>query len=214
MRAVTGMIIAGPEVAVGAIALGLAADDHRHLGVGLPVDETIDHLHSSTFERVGPEDVLLLVEACLQLDDGGDRLAGVRGVDQRLDDRRLLARAIERLLDRDDVRVGRRLPHELHDNLEALVGMVDEDVLLADRREAVAAMLADAFGEARIERPELQVRPVLIDDGRKVVQPEQREFVGDDRIACVEALLDAPNERSPAFPARSPDERPGHGGGV
>ena len=65
------------------IALLLAADDHRHLGVGLPVDEAVDDLHAGALERAGPQQILLLVEARLQLDHGGHRLAGLGGVDQR-----------------------------------------------------------------------------------------------------------------------------------
>ncbi len=38
--------------------------------------------------------------------------------------------------------------------------MVDQDVLLADSRETVAAVIADPLGEARLEQFELQVRPV------------------------------------------------------
>ena len=127
-------------------------------------------------------EVLLLVEAGLQLDDGGHRLAGFGGVDQRAHDRRLLARAVERLLDRHDVRVERRLPDELHHHLEAFVGVVDEDVLFADRREAIAAMLADALGKARVERRELEVGPVFLDDGREVGHAEEAARLGDDRV--------------------------------
>ena len=123
------MIIAGAEVAVGAVALLLAPDDHRHLGVGLPVDEAVDDLHAGALERARPHQILLLVEARLELDHRGHRLAGLGGVDQRADDRRLLAGAVERLLDRDDVGVGGRLLEEFDHHLEALVGVVDEDVL-------------------------------------------------------------------------------------
>jgi hypothetical protein len=36
--------------------------------VGLPVDEAVDDLDAGAFELVGPEQVLLLVEAGLELD--------------------------------------------------------------------------------------------------------------------------------------------------
>ena len=45
--------------------------------------------------------------------------------------------------------------------------------LLLDRREAVAAMLADALGEARVERREFEVGPVLLDQLREVGHAEQ-----------------------------------------
>ena len=107
-----------------------------------------------------------------------------------LDDRRLLAGAVERLLDRDDVGVGGRLLDERDHHLEAFVGVVDEDVLFPDRREAVAAMLADALGEARVEGRELEVGPVLLDQLREVGHAEEAARFGDDRAGRVEALLD------------------------
>src|SRR3546814_18233234 len=72
--------------------------------VRLPLDEAVDDLHPGAFELVRPEQILLLVEARLQFDDGGHRFARLGRLDQRADDRRLVAGAIERLLDRDDVR--------------------------------------------------------------------------------------------------------------
>ena len=53
-----------------------------------------------------------------------------------------------------------RLAQELHHHVERLVGMVDDDVLLADGGEAIAAELADALGKADVERLEDQIRPV------------------------------------------------------
>ena len=50
--------------------------------------------------------------------------------------------------------------------------MVDEDVLLADRGEAVAAEVADALGEARIVGRELQIRPVVDDHRLDVAEVE------------------------------------------
>src|SRR3546814_6874108 len=49
------VIIAGPEMAIGAIALPFAAHDHRNLGMGLPLDEAIDDLHPRTLELVRPD---------------------------------------------------------------------------------------------------------------------------------------------------------------
>src|SRR3546814_17828353 len=56
----------------------------------------------------------------------------------------------------------------------SLVGMVDDEVLGADRREAVAAEVSDALREARVVRHEHQVRPVVDD---------QLAGVGEDQHA-------------------------------
>ena len=72
--------------------------------------------------------------------------------------------AVERLLDRDHVRIARRLLQELHHHVEGFVGVMDDEVLLPDRGEAVAAMIADALGKARIIGHELEVGPVDRDE--------------------------------------------------
>ncbi len=51
-----------------------------------------------------------------------------------------------------DVRIGDRLAQELQHDVEALVGVMDDDVLLADGGEAIAVDLADALGKADMER--------------------------------------------------------------
>src|ERR1043166_1921049 len=110
-----------------------------------------------------PFDVGRFVEAGLELDHGGDRLARLRRLDQRLDDRRILGGSIERLLAGDHVRIERRLPEELHHHIEALERMMDDDILGADRGETIAAMVADALGKAREIRFELQIGALLQD---------------------------------------------------
>src|SRR5260370_40245061 len=71
--------------------------------------------------------------------------------------------AVGRLLDRYPGRIARRLVQELHDDVEALVRMVDDDVLGADGGEAVAAEVADALGEAGIVGRELEGGPVGVE---------------------------------------------------
>ena len=96
-----------------------------------------------------------LVEARLQLDKGGDRLAVLGRLAQRLDDGRILRGAVERVLDRHDIGVARRLREESHHHVEGLVGVMQQHVLLPDRGEHVAVMVLHPFGHARREgRPE------------------------------------------------------------
>ena len=71
-----------------------------------------------------------------------------------------LGGAVERLLDRDDIGIARRLLQELHHHVERLVGMVDDQVLLPDRGEAVAAVIADALRESADCRARIQIGPV------------------------------------------------------
>jgi hypothetical protein len=66
-------------------------------------------------------------------------LAVLGGAGQGVDDRVVDGGPIERLLDRQDLRVVRRLLDELHDRVVRLVRVVDQDVSLADGGEDVGA---------------------------------------------------------------------------
>src|SRR5208283_4170811 len=52
---------------------------------------------------------------------------------------------IQRLLDRDHLRVLRRLAQKLYHDVEAFVRVVNNKILGADRRETIAVEIADAF---------------------------------------------------------------------
>ena len=62
----------------------------------------------------------------------------MRGVDQRVDDRRIAGRTVQRLLDGQHLRIGRGLRQErLHGRREGIVRVVQQDVALADGGENV-----------------------------------------------------------------------------
>ena len=143
------------------------------LGVGLQRDEAIDHLHAGPFQIARPFDVGGLVEARLELDQRGDRLARLRRLDQGADDGAVLAGAIKRLLDRHHIGIGRGLAQELHHRVEAFEGMMDDQVLFADGGEAIAAMIADALGEAGDVGLELQIGALRDDELGQVRQAHQ-----------------------------------------
>ena len=141
----------------------LAANDETNLGVGLQIHEAVDHLRARPLQRPRPANVRLLVEARFELDQGGDRLAGLRRLDERTHDGRVVRGAVERLLDRDHGRVVRRLAQELDHHVEGFVRVVDDDFLVANGGKAVAGEVADALGKADPEAAEPQVRS-LVDD--------------------------------------------------
>ena len=78
------MIVAGADMDVGGERAAFAAHHQRQLGVGLELDEAEHDLRAGALERARPADIGLLVEARLELDQRGDRLAGFRRLDQRL----------------------------------------------------------------------------------------------------------------------------------
>src|SRR6516164_5199612 len=88
--------------------------------------------------------MLASVKARLELDKRGHRLAGFGSFGERLDDRRIRRRAVERLLDGDDVGIAGRLLQEVHHHVERLEWVVDNKILLTDRPQAIAAVVADS----------------------------------------------------------------------
>ena len=154
------MIVAGPGVNVGRETSAFPAHHHRQLGVRLQFDEAVNHLHAGAFEIARPSDVGLFVEPRLEFDERRDRLARLRRFGKRPHDRRVVGGAVERLLDRDDVRIARGLLQELHDDVERFIGMMNDQVLLPDRGEHIAAVIAHAFGMARNVGHEFEVGPV------------------------------------------------------
>ena len=72
------VVVAGAEVRVAADAVLLAPHHQHQLAVRLEADEAVDDLDAGLLHAPRPADVLLLVEARLQLDDDGDLLAAAR----------------------------------------------------------------------------------------------------------------------------------------
>ncbi len=117
---------------VAAQAFGLLTHDHADLAMGLVANEAEHDVHAGLLELLGPLDVVGLVEASLQLDEGGDLLAVARGLDEGADDGRVAARAVKRLLDGEHARVAGGLLDKLDHGVERLVGVVQQDVALVD----------------------------------------------------------------------------------
>ena len=95
-------------MAVATQLAALAPHDHDQLRVRLVADDAVHDVRAGFLQARRELDVRGFVEARHQLDDDGDFLAGARRVDQRIDDRRLRAGAIQRLLDRQHVGIGCR----------------------------------------------------------------------------------------------------------
>ena len=84
------------------------------------------------FQRLGPVDVPLLVEAGLQLDDGGDLFPVLAGRYEGVDYGGFVADPIERLFDRHHLRVDGRPADEVQHGREAVVRVVEHGVALAE----------------------------------------------------------------------------------
>ena len=106
-----GVVVARADVAVAAQLAGrLLPYDQGQLAVGLEPDDAVDDVAAGLLQLARPGDVGVLVEAGLDLHDHDDLLARLGRVDQRVHDRGVAAGPVERLLDRQDVRVVGGLP--------------------------------------------------------------------------------------------------------
>ena len=131
--------------------------------MGFESDEAVDDVHARLLELARPLDVGLFVEARLDLDERHDLLACFCSVDECVDNRRVARGAIQRLLDRENLRVGRGLFDEsLHARRERIVGVVYEDIAFAQRGEHALGCLPLAEGgmRRRHERGVLELWPV------------------------------------------------------
>ena len=100
----------------------------------LESDHAVIHLNARLLQIARPTNIGGFVEPRLELDDHSD-LFFRGGVDQSADNRRVLAGAVERLLDGEDVRVLRGAFNETDDSGIRIVGMVEKELTLANQLE-------------------------------------------------------------------------------
>ena len=118
----------------------------RHFACVFRPEEAVDDVRARLLEHARPVDVRLLVEARLELDDRRHLLAALGRADERLDDGRVAAGAVERLLDREHVGIVGGARDELDDAVERLVRVVEEHVLLAQHGEDVVGLAQRRHG--------------------------------------------------------------------
>ena len=224
-----GVVVAGADVQVVADAVALAAHDEDALGVGLQRRQAVDDVHAGLLQRAAPLDVRALVEARLDLDEADRLLAALGGADQRRDERRVVARAVHGLLDREHVGVVDGLLDEALDRAhEGVVRVVQEDVALAHRAQHVGLLVLVGLQRVlRDRRPRrvAQVRvPGDLDDVPEVVEVQQavdlEDVLGVDLERARDLLAHRPRScrrrPRPARPRRSaaraaPPRRPAAG---
>ena len=140
----------------------------------LQADDAVHHLRTDRLQALGPVDVGLLVEACLQLHDRHHLLAAPRRLEQQVHQDRLRAGAVDGLLDRQHIGVVHRLAQQLHHRLEALEGVVHQHVTLAqalEHRTLRALAARQALRPGPLVGREAQVVGIGLID--QLVQPHQ-----------------------------------------
>ena len=126
------VVVAGADVRVPPDAVGFLADDQAQLAVRLQAHEAVDDVDAGGLHPRRPGDVVAFVEARLQLDEHRDLLALFGRGHEHVDQRRIRSDAVQRHLDRDDLRILDGRAQERLDRRERIERMVDQDVLLAE----------------------------------------------------------------------------------
>ena len=167
-----GVVVARPQVHVAPDPLPLPAHHQGGLGVGLEAHDAVDDVHPRLLQRLGPLDVVLLVEAGLELQQDGHLLVVLPRPLQRLHDGRVVAHPVEGLLDRQHVRVGGGGLDELDHRGEGVEGVVQEDVPAPDGAEDVLP-LRQRRRDAGDEGGVLEVRAIQGQQRGQVGQPQR-----------------------------------------
>src|SRR5438067_1982910 len=138
----------------------VAADQQRELAVGLESNQAMEDLHASVFKTARPADIRGFVETRFEFNHNCDFLRGRRFA-ERLHDRRVLARAVQRLTHRDHFRIFRAGLDKSDYSIKGIEGMMKQDVVLANLFEDVARF-SRQMQFAWNEWPELQVGPLRL----------------------------------------------------
>ena len=162
------VVVAGAQVHVAAQLAALPPYDHQHLGVALVAHDAVDHAGACVPEPHGSFDVGAFVEPSQQLHDDGHLLAVAGRLDQLLDDRRVAARSVQRLLDGEHVRVPGGRVQQLDHRVERLERVVHEHIPLTHDLEDRSGRVPPE-GCSGGEGGPLQVRSVDLTD--QVRQP-------------------------------------------
>ena len=152
------VVVPGPDVGVTPQHVAFPPDHERRLRMDLQVREPIDDVHARALERPRPLDVAVLVEPSLELDQAHGLLPVLGRLDERRDERRLVARAIDGGLQSGDVGIGGGAADErLEAGGERFVGVVDEEVASPDLVEELGGRVD--LGKPSAASPGARGRP-------------------------------------------------------
>ena len=122
------VVVAGGQMHIAAHDTALAAGDQQHLGVGFKAHHAVDHLGTDGLQHLGPVDIRFLVKAGLQLDNDHHLFAPAHRLPQQIHHLRIGPGAVNRLLDRQHLRVVHGFAQELQKQVKAFKGLMDQHV--------------------------------------------------------------------------------------
>ena len=176
-----GVVVAGAQMAVAAgHAVLVAAHQHGQLAMRLQAHHAVKDLHAGVFHAARPANIRGLVEARHQLHHHR-RFLGGAGLGQRLEHRRIVAGAVERLLHRHHGRILRALLDEVDHRIVGIVGMVQQNVAMAQLVEDSGRLAAQQQRLGR-EGLELQIRPLHVAVKEHQARKIHRAFAAKDLV--------------------------------
>jgi hypothetical protein len=122
-------------VKVGEEVIFLPAYNKEDFAVCFESNEAIDDVNACLLHFPGPRDVVGFIEASFQFNEDRDLFFVVGGCNQGVEDWGIATGTVKGHFDGEDLRVGGGLFQEGDDRLETFVGVMEENVVLADRLE-------------------------------------------------------------------------------
>ena len=110
----------------------LPPGNQHHLGVRLQAYHPVQHLCSDRLERLSPVDVGLFIKSRLEFNHHGDFLATANCLAKQVHQRRVAARAIDSLLDRQNLRVMNSFTQKIQHTPETFKWLVNEHITLLE----------------------------------------------------------------------------------
>src|SRR5437868_679545 len=142
-------------------AIGIASYHEQRFAVRFQSDHAIDNMRACFLQLTGPANIGGLIKARAQFDQGGDLLAIVGGLDQRLDYGRIAARSVKRNLDREHLRIGGGALDKADNGIETFVGMMQQNILFAHDLENVGLRRQGRIG-CGLKGPVFQFRESIV----------------------------------------------------
>ena len=131
------MIISGAKMNVTPDLVGIAPNNEHRFAMRFQSDHAVNDVRARFLEPPSPLNVGRFIKARAQFHDRDHLFAGRGGVDQRLNNRRIATRPVQRDLERKDLRIARGFFDKIDNRFEAVVRMMQEHVLTPHHFEHV-----------------------------------------------------------------------------
>src|SRR5262245_1184825 len=110
-------------------------DDQSYLGVCFQADDSVNHVSARFLQPTRPQNVVLLIEACLQFDEHCNLFPTLCCFDQSTHNWRIASDAVKRCLYREHIGIFCGRPEKIKDRHKRFVRVMEQHVLMPDRIE-------------------------------------------------------------------------------